>query len=238
MDRAHERILGTLLVFGGVAILLFSFVTAYGMLVKLNTASGSTTAPDAAFAYSINGYTVTLTDESHPGSTPITATYWSFSDGNTSAQANTTHTYTRAGAFNVTLAIEDRNGNVEESAAIVHVGTGATGTGVGTPSVSPIVNAGSAVGALVGGTLSGVVKIAETTSLLLVMFLVGAAILKAGWNLITPKAETISVRVRPKDLQIEGVGYSAMPAAAPAAVARPPAASARPMTPTTTGPSS
>jgi hypothetical protein len=38
-----------------------------------------------------------------------------------------------------------------------------------------------------------------------IMYLVGAAILKAGWNLITPKSETLSVRVKPKSLQVEPV---------------------------------
>jgi hypothetical protein len=54
-------------------------------------------------------------------------------------------------------------------------------------------------------------------------YLVGASVLKGGWNLITPKAETISVRVKPKDLQVEPAGYSARPApAAPPPAAEPP----------------
>jgi len=42
-------------------------------------------------------------------------------------------------------------------------------------------------------------------------YLVGASILKAGWNLITPKAETIQVRVKPRSLQVEPVGFSVPP---------------------------
>ncbi len=52
----------------------------------------------------------------------------------------------------------------------------------------------------------------EAFSFLCIEYLVGAAVLKGGWNLITPKAETISVRVKPKSLQVEPAGYSAIPA--------------------------
>jgi hypothetical protein len=46
----------------------------------------------------------------------------------------------------------------------------------------------------------------EAFTFLGIEYLVGASILKAGWNLVTPKAETISVRVKPKSLQVEPVG--------------------------------
>ncbi len=54
-----------------------------------------------------------------------------------------------------------------------------------------------------------------------VEYLVGAAILKAGWNLVTPKAETISVRVKPRSLQVE-------PAYAPPPTGPPPSPPAAP----------
>ncbi len=64
---------------------------------------------------------------------------------------------------------------------------------------------------------------------LIVEYLVGATILKAGWNLITPKAETIQVRVKPRSLQVEPVGASVPTAStAPAAATAPPAASSGP----------
>jgi len=55
----------------------------------------------------------------------------------------------------------------------------------------------------------------EAFTFLGIEYLVGASILKAGWNLITPKAETISVRVKPRSVQVE-------PVSPPAAVAAPP----------------
>jgi len=223
MNRPHERILGTALVVLGVAVLLFTFYHAYGLLTHLPSAS-SDKGPNAAFAWTVSGFTLTVTDNSRAGSSAISTTYWSFADGNSTSIANTSHTYTRTGNFNVSLMVEDKNGYVAESAAIVHVGTGASGSGTGSPSLAPGGSLQSTIGNSLGGTLSGVLTTVETFSLLVVMWLVGGSLLKAGWNLITPKAETIQVRVKPKSWEAEGVGYSAMPA--------PGAASPAPASPT------
>ncbi|MFY9716800.1 MAG: PKD domain-containing protein [Thermoplasmata archaeon] len=211
MDRPHERILGTILVVVGVAILLFAFYHAYGLLGHLPSTQAAS-GPEAGFAYSVTGFTVTLTDQTHAGSAPVTSTYWQFSDGNSSGVQNTSHTYSTAGNYNVTLIVEDKSGNAAESFTNVHVGTGASSNGQGSPSLSPGGSIGSILGNTLGGSLGGIASIAETFILLTVIWLVGGSILRAGWNLITPKAETIQVRVKPKSLAIEGVGYSAVPA--------------------------
>ncbi len=56
-------------------------------------------------------------------------------------------------------------------------------------------------------------------------YLVGASVLRGGWNLITPKAETIAVRVKPRSVQVEPAGYPAPPPPPPSP---PPLASAPP----------
>ncbi len=58
-------------------------------------------------------------------------------------------------------------------------------------------------GANVSGTFNGIFLV--TFMFLMIEYLVGASILKAGWNLVTPKAETIQVRVKPRSLQVEPV---------------------------------
>jgi hypothetical protein len=73
----------------------------------------------------------------------------------------------------------------------------------------------------VNGSFNG--RFVEAFTFLGIEYLVGAAILKGGWNLITPKAETISVRVKPKSLQVEPV--------LPPAVAPPPEPAAAPPPP-------
>ena len=74
----------------------------------------------------------------------------------------------------------------------------------------------SGSGTNVSGTFNGIFLV--TFMFLTIEYLVGASILKAGWNLITPKAETIQVRVKPRSLQVEPVSPEApTSAAAPAA---------------------
>ena len=177
VDRPHERILGTILVVVGVAILLFAFYHAYGLLGHLPSTQAAS-GPEAGFAYSVAGFTVTLTDQTHAGSAPVTSTYWQFSDGNSSGVQNTSHTYSTAGNYNVTLIVEDKSGNAAESFTNVHIGTGASSNGQGSPSLSPGGSIGSILGNTLGGSLGGIASIAETFILLTVIWLVGGSILK------------------------------------------------------------
>jgi len=71
----------------------------------------------------------------------------------------------------------------------------------------------------VNGTFNG--RFVEAFTFLGIEYLAGAAILKGGWNLVTPKAETLSVRVKPRSLQVE----PATPPAAPPMSGGPPPAS-------------
>lgn len=207
MDRAHERILGTVLVILGVGLLLFAVDQAYTHIGDLSTRSPS--PPNAAFRWSVSGLSVTLTDVSRPGSAPITSTYWSFGDGNATYAGNTTHTYGQAGTYNVTLTVQDSNGYTQVSAGQIAVSNGASSTGAGSPSTSPDSLSGVLGDLNLGSTLSGFVNSAELFVLLAVVLIAGGSILRAGWNLITPKAETIQVRVKPRSLQVEPVGVSA-----------------------------
>src|SRR5208282_4470949 len=113
MDRAHERILGTILVVAGVAILLFTFYHAFTLMEHLPSSSASH-GPEAAFTFAVTGSTVTLTDLSRAGSSPITTTFWSFGDGSSSSVANTSHLFGAAGKYNISLIVEDKNGNAAD----------------------------------------------------------------------------------------------------------------------------
>jgi PKD repeat protein len=70
-----------------------------------------TAAPTAGAA----PVTVAFKDLSWPGGAAITAWNWDFGDGTTSADRNPTHTYTRTGAFAVSLTITTALGNDTET---------------------------------------------------------------------------------------------------------------------------
>lgn len=217
MERAYEKTVGTVLVALGVGILLFGFVTAYDELHGLP----SNKAPTAKFSWAESGFSVTFTDESSGSGASISTVYWSFGDGSSSSSASPSHTYSGNGPFNVTLQIQDENGASAQSTAELALGPTTTASGSSSPSgpVGNGTNTNSVLGSLFGG-LSGVEHTAQTFALLLVVWLIGGAILRGGWNLVTPKAETISVRVRPRSLQVEpAVPAPSPPAPAPAAPA-------------------
>ncbi len=223
MERAYEKLLGTVLVAIGVALLLVGFVTAYEEIQHLPSSRG----PTAKFTWSLAGLSATFHDASSASGSAITTVYWSFGDGGSNSSPDASHTYASPGSYNVTLEIQDANGASAQSMAELLVS--ATGSSNGASSVSGPAgnqtNIGSTLGSLFGG-ITGLFTTIETFVLLLVIWLVGASVLKGGWNLITPKAETISVRVRPRSLQLEPVA----PAPSPTGAASPPPGSSPPPT--------
>lgn len=68
-------------------------------------------------------------------------------------------------------------------------------------------------GSSISGSFNGIFL--ATFMFLIIEYFVGASILKAGWNLVTPKAETIQVRVKPRSLQVEPVDAATPPSASP-----------------------
>lgn len=54
---------------------------------------------------------VEFTDESTPGSSPITQWRWSFGDGSRSSAKNPSHTYTRPGIYAISLSVYSAEGN-------------------------------------------------------------------------------------------------------------------------------
>lgn len=200
MERAYERSVGTALTAVGVVLLLVGFVVAFQSIQGLP----STQPPTARFQWTLNGTNASFTDRSTASGAAITTTYWSFGDGSSSSSSSPSHVYPGSGSYLVTLEIQDANGASARSVAQLLVGSGsASGSSgpsgsAGANGSSPLSSLGSAL-----GSVPGAVKTVETFLLLLVVWLVGASILRAGWNLITPKAETISVRLRPRSLQVE-----------------------------------
>ena len=71
---------------------------------------------------------VNFTNKSKAGSGTITDYVWDYGDGNVSANADTTHTYTSAGDFNVTLKVTNSYGctNALTKTALIHIDDGAT----------------------------------------------------------------------------------------------------------------
>ncbi|PAJ74180.1 alkaline serine protease [Pseudoalteromonas sp. NBT06-2] len=106
--------------------------TSYGYgIVKAKNASdylansncGTTDQkPIANFSHSINGKSVTFTDNSTDDK-GINVYSWSFGDGATSTSQNPTHTYSADGEYNVTLTVTDTASQTDHKTIQVKVGT-------------------------------------------------------------------------------------------------------------------
>jgi PKD repeat protein len=212
MERKYEIFLGTGVLAVGIVILLFVF----SMMLPIAKDPGNflrgqmpeeeqEQPPQCSFNWNSNDLNVDFTDSSTEGSASITSYSWDFGDGDTDSQRNPTHTYGNPQGYNVRLTVRDANG------------VSATATAMVNPNM-PGQNSGGSQSEGTGDmgfsldftpfAIAMVFSIAY-----IILFLIGASILKAGWNLITPKAETISVRVKPKHLQVEPVERPANPPA-------------------------
>ncbi|RDV37161.1 PKD domain-containing protein [Bradymonadaceae bacterium TMQ3] len=90
---------------------------------ELFTTAGNTPAlpPDADFTGNVNGLTVSFSDQSSAGDSPITSWLWNFGDGQSSNQSSPTHTYATAGQYTVTLTVTDADGDTNSASATVTV---------------------------------------------------------------------------------------------------------------------
>ena len=75
-------------------------------------AGGGDTDPTAAFTYSCPDLTCQFTDQSSEGDSAIETWHWNFGEGAlASSQQNPTYTYNSSGTYNVSLLVEDEEGD-------------------------------------------------------------------------------------------------------------------------------
>lgn len=106
-------------------IVLYSVPGSYNVSLTVTNAVGSNTfsqnnyitvlaSPVASFSYVKTGLTLVFTNTS----TSATSYFWDFGDGNTSTQANPTHTYANDGFYDVTLTATNACGSVPFTTSI------------------------------------------------------------------------------------------------------------------------
>jgi len=220
-ENRHESIsmvIGSILLVVGLIVLFIGFYFAFTIVSnprayldsQTPSSNDQTTAgPRAEFRFTINDLTVSFQDASQQGDSSINQWQWDFGDGGTgSGQTPPSHTY--GGNFSGSVRLTVRDGNDKESSALgnVHVGMGEHSSGNSAPDFST--DLGSALNMNdifrpLTELARGVAAVAGTFFMLLIICIAGGSILKAGWNLIRPRPETIKVRIKPKDLQAEPV---------------------------------
>ena len=219
-------IFGIALLLAGVGLLLTGFALAFGIAsnpsgyiqsqIPPSAQQNATQGPRASFTFTITGLSVAFADGSRQGDAPIVSWDWEFGDGSRSNQQNPQHVYATNFTGFVRLIVGDGNGKASSAVGSVQAFPGADSQGNST------VDAGDLAGNIdLGGVfrplvdlLVAVSAVIATFFMLLIMWLVGASITKAGWNLIRPRPETIRIRIKPKHLEAEPVLPDAMAVAA------------------------
>ncbi len=216
----------------GIALLLASFVIAAGFVTNPggflrsqveSTFGNESKGPTASFTFNVNGLTINVESHSQSGNAPITQQQWDWGDGSGGGGSTGSHTYSGNFSGFVRLTVRDANGKEATAVGEVQAGPGANYNGNSAADPADLASSFdvSAIFGPIAGMLSGVVIALLVFAGLFTMWLVGASITKAGWNLIKPKPEMIRVRVKPKDLEVEPVYARAppqQPAQAPPAV--------------------
>ena len=77
------------------------------------------TPPIASFTSSVNGHTASFTSTSSDPDGTIASTAWTFGDTNNGTGDTTSHTYTAAGSYPVTVTVTDNNGAMTTAAGTV-----------------------------------------------------------------------------------------------------------------------
>ncbi|TQV88732.1 M20/M25/M40 family metallo-hydrolase [Aliikangiella coralliicola] len=85
--------------------------------------TGTPTAPIAKFSYQVNGLSVTFTDQSSDD-VSVEQHAWEFGDGQTSQQANPSHTFASAGSYSVKLTVTDGDNLSDSQTQVVQVTDG------------------------------------------------------------------------------------------------------------------
>ncbi len=207
---------GVVVLLVGVGLLGLTFDIAYGLahdpssFVKSQDkqfGKSTTSGLTASFTWGSKNYNVTFADTSTDNDSTITSWLWGFGDGTTYSGENPPmHTYATACAScseNVSLTVTDAAGHQSIAQAIVTVQKDGTSGGVGQPSSSLssiFAGLGSSASGFLSSLLGPFVSILLLVIALGIMVAVGAALTKAGWNLIRPAPETVKIRVRPKSL--------------------------------------
>jgi PKD repeat protein len=216
-------IIGIFLLVFGIVILLWVLTSAMAIVQSPGTyleeqfpqEEGSQEGPNARFSWNTNDLSVDFQDESEEGDAAISNWEWDFGDGETSYEQNPHHTFNSDGDFNVGLIVEDENGESSSTHADVYVEFGNNDGGRSEGEFGDIsFEMGNFMLPLAGAFLLGMLH--------LVMFLIGAALVKGGWNLIKQGPSTLKLKIKPKRLEVEQAAgqpeYSYQSAPAPNSV--------------------
>ncbi len=208
-----DLIIGLVLIIAGIAVMLFVFSTALNLAFSAGDffseqmpEEETVEGPTAEFRWDSDDFNVTFEDLSEEGDGDIVSYEWDFGDGEQDDSQEPDHEYSNEGNCEVSLRIEDENNKRSSARGEVHIEQGGRTSGTSQQDFGDI-----GLDIAFGNILLPIAIALLVGTLFLVMFLVGAAITKAGWNILKPKPEKLKIKLKPKEMEIKQVGTYAAP---------------------------
>ncbi len=205
----YERLWATVLIVAGVVLLGVVFFSAFA-IVKDPGGSYDKWVPDegvegpeASFDWASSDLVVEFVDTSSVGDAELERWAWNFGDGTESADPNPSHRFPEDGEFAITLDVVDGNGLASQAETTVGVETGAENSGEGALGLSDL--ADSVIDAVERGAKGGGVVLL-VVGLFVVLTMVGGRLLRQGVRALRPIPDRISVKLRPKNLELAMAG--------------------------------
>lgn len=205
VDHGNERGWAIGLIVAGAAVLVVVAAFAVGIVrdpgdhydrwVPDDTANG----PEAAYDWSSDGLLVTFEDTSDAGDAPIERRVWDFGDDVTSDEPAPTHRFDGPGEWDVTLDVVDESGMDSQATGTVEIENGESKQGNGEIGLNDV--ADKVIDTLERSSKGGLVVVL-VVAMLLVLALIGGRLIHHGVRLMRPVPDRISLKLRPKELEL------------------------------------
>lgn len=159
----------------------------------------SVVGPEASFDWISSGLAAEFVDTSETDGADVERWLWRFADGADSTEPNPSHRFSGDGEYTVTLDVIDASGLVSQAESTVTVEAGATNSGEGAIGLNDLADnlADTAERSAKG---AGVVVL--VIGMFVVLTMIGGRLLRQGVRTLRPIPERISVKLRPKELQM------------------------------------
>ena len=151
-----------------------------------------TQGPTASFVWTANDKSADFEDLSVEGSYDISSWSWDFGDGEYSSQQNPSHVYSEAGAFTVSLEVEDENGNSQKTVAGVSLVEDEGSSGQSQSSMGLDLGLGTSLNRIAIATLYAIA--------FAIIVMIGGRFLVAGVRLLRPNVRIYKMKVKAKEV--------------------------------------
>ncbi len=201
----YERWWGTGLIVVGVVLLGVVFVSAFAIVSDPGgyydewVPTEGLEGPEASFDWASSDLGVEFMDTSSIGDADLERWAWDFGDGAESAEPSPFHRFAEDGEFAVTLDVVDGNGVASQAEATVGIEAGTDNNGQGALGLSDL--ADSVVDAVERAAKGGSVVLLMI-GMFVVLTMVGGRLLRQGVRTLRPIPDRISVKLRPKKLEL------------------------------------